>query len=641
DSGDAAEPDLTAWPPAGAEPVTPADPRDDVRGVWRRGEETFLELVLPDEFREDAEDFGIHPLLLDAASRAVDGDRAPGSATLWRDVALHATGARSLRVRLSPAGQGTALTAADEAGRPVLTAGRIATRTAPRPRLATPGGALRIEWTELDRQTAAAPPRTVPVNSDEAVLDLGDDPSAVTAAVAVLDVPLGEPPVVACRRALAVAQAWLDEPALAGLRLVVRTRNAVPIEPGTMLDPAAAAVRGMIAAVQTEHPDRFVLVDVDPDDDPDAGLGSVPADGAAQAAVRAGRVHLPRLVPVAGAGPAVRPLDPAGTVLIVGGTGRAGSRVARQLIADHGVRHLVLAGRRGPDAPGAADLVAELAGLGASATVVACDVTDRDAIRRLLSGIPAEHPLTGVVHAAGMADRTPLAELDPERLGAVLEDREASLRHLAELAEDRHLALFAVVTTTAELAGPADGVATGAADGLARAAAARHGASAPMLASADGTAATALSAAIDTAERFPVPGRPAEWGAPAPGLPVPPLLRGFVRPRRRPAYRAEAEAENTGRWTELLSSRVAAEREKAVLHLVQGQLARVLGLNPDEPVEPEAGFFEVGMDSLLALDLTRRLNSHAGTTLTPAAVFNNPTPAELARYLIECLAPAE
>ncbi|RSM66030.1 beta-ketoacyl synthase [Amycolatopsis sp. WAC 01376] len=641
DGGDAAEPGLTVWPPAGAEPVTPADPRDDVRGVWRRGEETFLELVLPDEFREDAAAFGIHPLLLDAASRAVDGDRAPGSATLWRDVELHATGATSLRVRLSPAGKGTALTAADEAGRPVLTAGRIATRTAPRPRLATPGGALRIEWTELDRETAAAPPRTVPVNSDQAVLDLGDDPSAVTAAVAVLDVPLGEPPVVACRRALAVAQAWLDEPALAGLRLVVRTRNAVPIEPGAMLDPAAAAVRGMIAAVQAEYPDRFVLVDVDPDEDPDAGLGPVLAGGVAQAAVRAGRVHLPRLVPVAEAGPAVRPLDPAGTVLIVGGTGRAGSRVARQLIAEHGVRHLVLAGRRGPDAPGAADLVAEFAELGASATVVACDVTDRDAIRRLLSGIPAEHPLTGVVHAAGMADRTPLAELDPERLGAVLEAREESLRQLTELVADQHLALFAVVTTTAELTGPADQAAMGAADGLARAAAIRRGARVPMLASADGQAVTALSAAIDTAEQFPVPGRPDLWGAPAPGKPVPPLLRGLVRPRRRSAYRAAAVAETAGRWTELLSARTGADREKTMLDLVRAQLIRVLGLNPDEPVEPDRGFFEVGLDSVMALELTRRLSSHAGVALTPAAVFNNPTPAELTRYLLECLAPSE
>lgn len=146
---DAAESDLTVWPPVDAEPVTPADPRDDVRGVWRRGDETFLELVLPDEHREDAAAFGIHPLLLDAASRAMD--RAPGSAARWRDVELHATGAASLRVRLRPAENGIALTAADETGQPVLTAGRIAVRPAREPRLGRPGGVLRTEWAELDQ----------------------------------------------------------------------------------------------------------------------------------------------------------------------------------------------------------------------------------------------------------------------------------------------------------------------------------------------------------------------------------------------------------------------------------------------------------------------------------------------------------
>ncbi len=393
----------------------------------------------------------------------------------------------------------------------------------------------------------------------------------------------------------------------------------------------------MIAAVQAEHPDRFLLLDVEPGADPGAGLTA----GAAQAVVRSGRVLTPRLVAVAEAGPAARPLDPAGSVLIVGGTGRTGSRVARHLATRHGVRRLVLAGRRGPDTPGASTLVDELAVLGVTTTVVACDVSDPDAVRGLLAGIPAEHPLTGVVHAAGMADRTPLEELDPDRLGAVLDARSESLRHLAELTVDRDLALIAVLTTTGGLTGPADRAATGAADGLALAAATRWGARAPMVASDDDAGLSALSAAIDTAERFPVPGRPGRWGAPAPGRPVPPLLRGLVRPRRRSAYRAAAGVEPADRWTELLRSQVGAEREKTVADLVRAQLVQVLGLSPDEPVEPDRGFFEVGLDSLMALDLTRRLNSHAGTSLTPASVFNHPTQAALTRHLLDRLAPSE
>nr|WP_269781692.1 type I polyketide synthase [Nocardia bovistercoris] len=639
---DTGESELAVWPPDGADPVTAACPLDGadpvtavwppdsaggraVHRVWRRAEETFLELVLPDEFREEAAAFGIHPLLLHAASRAADGDRA----AVWRDVELYATGAASLRVRLRPAEDGLTLTAADDTGRTVLTAGRIATRPAREPRRGLRGGALRMEWAELDRETATTPPRIIPVHSDDDVLELGDDPSVLADAVAVLDVAFGTEPVAACVRALAVAQAWLDEPGLAGSRLVVRTRDGVPVDPDAALDPAAAAVRGMIAAVQAEYPDRFALVDVDPDADPDVGLDSVRAVGLAQAAVRAGRVHIPRLSAVAEAGPAVRPLDPAGTVLIVGGTGRAGSRVARHLVAHHGVRRLVLASRRGPAAPAAADLVAELAALGAVVTVVACDAADRDALRRLPAEIPARHPLTGVVHAAGMADRTPLAELDSERLGTVLGARSESLRYLAELTADHDLALFAVVTTTAELSGPADRAATAAADGLARAAAAHCGARAPM--SVDGED-WALSSAVETGQPFPIPGEPQRWAAPEPGLPVPPLLRGLVRPTRRSAYRAQADAEQPGRWVELLTTQVGAEREKTMSDLVQAQLVRVLRL--DEPVEPERGFFEVGLDSLMALDLTRRLSGHTGIAVTPAAVFDNPTPAALTRYLV-------
>ncbi|GHH30385.1 polyketide synthase [Streptomyces rubradiris] len=619
-----------SWPPAGADPVTPAGLPDCVRGVWRRGEETFLEVILPNELREEADGFGIHPLLLDAATRAT------GEATSWREVELHATGAVSVRVALRPAEDGIALTAVDESGLPVLTAGRIATRPVHEPRPSGPGDVLRTVWFPLDHEPAAGPPRTVVVDSDDDLLD----PTALAAAVAVLDVLPGEPPAAACRRALAVTQAWLDEPELAGHRLVVRTRNAVSAEPVAVLDPAAAAVRGMIAAIQAEYPDRFVLVDVEPGADPDAGLGPVLAADAAQAAVRAGRVHVPRLVAVNEAGPAVRPLDPDGTVLIVGGTDGTGSRVARHLAADHGVRHLVLADPQGADTPRSAALADELAALSASVSVVACDVTDRDALHRLLSAIPADHPLTGVVHAAETADRTPLGELDPERLDAVLGARSDSLRHLAELAAGRELALFAVVTTAAELTGPADQAATAAADGLARAAAASCGARVPVLASADGPGLSALSAAIGTAEQFPVPGRPDQWGAPVPGRPVPPLLRGLVRPRRRPAYRAAAGAERADRWSQLLSAQAGADREKTVLDLVQAQLVGVLGLDPEEPVEPERGFFESGLDSVMAIELARRLNSHAGTALTPAGVFNHPTPAALTRHLVELIETA-
>ncbi|MEU2065312.1 MDR/SDR family oxidoreductase, partial [Streptomyces sp. NPDC013455] len=97
-------------------------------------------------------------------------------------------------------------------------------------------------------------------------------------------------------------------------------------------------------------------------------------------------------------------LNPDHTVLITGGTGTLGSAVARHLVTTHHARHLVLASRRGPDAPGADALTAELTAAGASVTVEACDVADGEALAGLLDRIPADRPLTAVVHTAGVLD---------------------------------------------------------------------------------------------------------------------------------------------------------------------------------------------------------------------------------------------
>jgi hypothetical protein len=188
---------------------------------------------------------------------------------------------------------------------------------------------------------------------------------------------------------------------------VVVTRGAVAVEPGEDVDLVQAPVWGLVRAAMAENPGRFQLVDTD-------GAVVVPGDEP-EAAVRAGRVYVPRLTPVPGDDDVVD-LDPDGTVLITGGTGGLGAVIARYLVAERGVEHLVLTSRRGLAAPGAQELVTELDG---RATVVACDVSDRDAVRALIEGITAERPLTAIVHAAGVADNGLIESLTPERVDAV------------------------------------------------------------------------------------------------------------------------------------------------------------------------------------------------------------------------------
>ncbi|MFC5813442.1 SDR family NAD(P)-dependent oxidoreductase, partial [Streptomyces heilongjiangensis] len=136
------------------------------------------------------------------------------------------------------------------------------------------------------------------------------------------------------------------------------------------------------------------------------------------------------------------PLDPDGTVLITGGTGGLGALVARHLVTERGVRRLLLVSRRGPDAPGAAELVSELRDLGASEVeVAALDVADREQLAALLDS--AGRSLTAVIHTAGVLDDGVVSSLSPERLATVLRPKADAVTHLHELT--RHLDLSAFV----------------------------------------------------------------------------------------------------------------------------------------------------------------------------------------------------
>ena len=141
-------------------------------------------------------------------------------------------------------------------------------------------------------------------------------------------------------------------------------------------------------------------------------------------------------------------------MLITGGTGGLGAMLARHLARVHGVRRLLLTSRRGMAAPGAGDLHAELAGLGAEVTIAACDAADRDALAALL----AEHPVTAVVHAAGVLDDAAIAALTPERLAAVLRPKVDAAIHLHELTRGRDLTAFVLFSSlAAQIGNPGQG----------------------------------------------------------------------------------------------------------------------------------------------------------------------------------------
>ncbi|MEU5214229.1 type I polyketide synthase, partial [Streptomyces sp. NPDC020742] len=360
------------------------------------------------------------------------------------------------------------------------------------------------------------------------------------------------------------------------------------------------------------------------------------------------------------------PLDPDGTVLITGGTGGLGAVMARHLVAEHGVRHLLLASRRGPEAPGADALRDELAALGATTvTLAASDVSDREEVRDLLDTVPAPHPLTAVVHTAGVLDDSVLTSLTPQRLDSVLRPKADAVTHLHELTRGADLAAFVVFSSVAgALGGSGQGNYAAANAYLDAFAQSRRGAGLPAtslvwgpwapgagmtgeLAEADlrrmarggmlpFTAAqgtTAFDAAVRAAEPVLVPVRLERAALRAQQAGLPALLRGLVTG----AGRRSAAAAGTGDAVQGLLGRLRAlppaERESAVGDLVRAQAAIVLGHSGPEAIAPEREFRGLGIDSLTAVELRNRIGAATGLRLPATLVFDYPSPQALARHV--------
>ncbi|MGW0608877.1 SDR family NAD(P)-dependent oxidoreductase, partial [Streptomyces sp. NPDC002640] len=368
--------------------------------------------------------------------------------------------------------------------------------------------------------------------------------------------------------------------------------------------------------------------------------------------------------------------DPDGTILVTGGTGSLGALVARHLVTEHGARRLLLASRRGPDAPGAADLRHELEALGATISVAACDITDADAIRALLEKIPQDHPLTSVVHTAGVLDDGTVESLTPERLDSVLRPKADAAWILHQLTRERgddlaEFILFSSVSATLGGAGQANYAAANASlDALA---AHRHAQGLPAtslawglwhqaggmtgqlddadlarirrggLVTIESARGLSLYDAARAAERpalVPAPLDLAVLSALADVQDLPTLFRRLVRKPVRRAAAGGARADRTS-LRERLSGLPADERRRLLLGLVRDQVAAVLGHSSPDALDLDRSFRESGFDSLTAVELRNRVNTATGLRLPATLVFDHPTPAALAEQLHSLLAPEE
>lgn len=653
-----------------------------LRRAWRSGSgEVFGELELPAAAGESG-GMAMHPALLDAILQCVFVAADAEHVVLpfaFRGLSIHQIGATRLHVRASLSSKGSlAFTAWDDDGRLVARLDALDTRPATASQLESSRpirhlyeiawepalvGKLEVfdgEWTVLGDDELAArlrarggsiashpswsawldsSPESWPTTliSIEKRRDEGAD-AAREATTAMLD----------------MTRAWLTRPELASTQLVVITRRAIGVHPTDAVDPARAAVVGLLRSVRTEHPDRAPwLLDVDGVVSADDVLVALSAEPDRELALREGTWRVARLRPTAKAltrtSTAIE-----GSVLVTGGTGQLGARLAEHLVTHHHVRHLILTSRRGAVAEGTEALVVRLRERGAhTVEVVACDVADADAVAGLLASIPVSRPLRAVFHVAGVLDDSLVVNLDEARLHQVLRPKVDGAWNLHIQTLGLPLVAFVSFSSAAGLLGNAGQANYAAAncflDGLAHA---RVASGLPGLSlawglwSEGGMIAHLDDVALARLHRSGIRALGIEEGmslldaamSTSRAL-VAPIKFDLAALRRNDALGSillglaprRARKRETGAAAGLLSGLSSEQLAVRLRELVAQQVREVLRV-PE--VDDDRPLRELGLDSLMAVELRNRLQVVTGLSLPSTLLFDHPTPRAILQQLL-------
>jgi acyl transferase domain-containing protein/acyl carrier protein len=694
---------------------------EGLRGAWWHERELLVELSLSGETHDQTASFGIHPALLVCVANAVqreapsptDGERLHLPCS-WRGVRLLADGATDLRARIRPEGEkGASLKVTDRDGLSVAVAASVVTAPVEIEQIVSaepPDSLFGVDWIPLTLAPSQPPDRWAVVGkaslgAARALRDLGasvEEHEDLASLACAVDGDHATPPILLAsvatdpadpdraaqsvhavvNDALELMQAWLQEERLADTRLLLLTNSAVATDASQRPpDLGAAAVWGLVRSAQIENPGRIILVDCDGEESSWKALASVSSIAEPQLAIRLGELSAPRVVRIASA-PAVvdspahkhapgglvpeqdgSGFDSQGTVLITGGTGGLGRLVARHLVLEHGVRHLLLASRRGSAAPGAGELESELAALGAETRIVACDVADRDLLKALIESIPEDHPLGGVVHAAGAIDDGTIESLTAGQIDRVLSPKVNAALNLHELTSHLPLKAFVLFSSAAGTLGKAGSGNYAAANSFLDALAERRraqglpaisigwglweqeteisdglreidrlrfsSAGVGALTAEEGLRLFDRAARVDRAYTIAVRLDAAALRVLVDAEMLPALLRGLAPPVSRRNARGRR-----GSLARRLRELPESERASAVVEEVRREVARILGHPSPAAVDARRTFKELGFDSLTALELRNQLSLVADLRLPATLVFNYPTSAKVAEYLL-------
>jgi len=423
------------------------------------------------------------------------------------------------------------------------------------------------------------------------------------------------------------------------LRIV--TRNAQPVLPRDRVDPTHAWVWGLGRVLSIERPRlRCLRVDLDAT----ASLGALPG-GEDQVAIRGGVAYVPRLVrkrlDVPGAGPLFR-AD--ATYLITGAFGALGSRIARWMV-EEGARHLVLAGRHASPVPD----------LEANVRVVSADLADPDAVARLFA---TNGPVHGIMHAAGVLDDGLLRDLTWDRFERVFAPKVRGTWNLHTQSLALDLEFFVCFSSVASLIGSAGQANYAAANSFMdalmhhRRALSLAGLSINWSAWGESGMAAAMDdrlrsmgiEPIDPPSGLELLGRIMRSGATQIGV-LPAdfsklLPSMFAAPPRMFANLVTARESAAPSAISRLRHTSHDERKKELENHIRERIVSVMGRDPFPSSDNDVSFFELGMDSLMSLDLRNRLQADLDRPLPSTVAFEYPSIPHLADYLLASVLPS-
>ncbi|KAI0602189.1 hypothetical protein F4775DRAFT_227770 [Biscogniauxia sp. FL1348] len=431
----------------------------------------------------------------------------------------------------------------------------------------------------------------------------------------------------------------------------------------------AGPLWGLMRTARSEHPELHLRL-VDLDEETSGGIvAALILDSEPECAVRQNQVLVPRVQRVSSVPKSLakqRLIRADGAVLITGGLGNLGARVAKWLTSEHDIRDLVLTSRRGMEAPKADALVTELSELGVRVTVIATNIADPESVKSLMATFSKDRPLRGVVHAAGVSDSGVLLAMTPERCARALEPKVCGAWLLHQSTHNMDLDLFVMFSSISGVMGM-QGLANYAAanvflDALAHL---RRAQGLPATSVAYGTwagsgmASRLVGTTLSHLAQFGLDPLTPEEGlelfkqavvstraltvAAALDLKrlqdyheergdIPPLFHTLLRRRQ-----GSTQASRGWDLCKMLSEAELGEQAGIVLNMTREVAAKSLGFAHPLDVAVDRPLQDIGIDSLTAVQMRNHLATLTGLTLSVNIVFLHPDLKALSQSLLSQL----